>query len=73
MINISRKRLCGKASPETREAWILALKRLKEIDSPLYFACVPECFYRGFCPELKSCGRCKKSYFEEALTIYRGV
>jgi hypothetical protein len=72
IISISRKRLCGKASPETKNAWILALDRIKDIDSPLYFACVPECFYRGFCSELKSCGRCKKSDFNIALQLYRG-
>ena len=73
IISISRKRLCSKASTETGLAWRMALNRIKDIDSPLYFACVPECFYRGFCPERNSCGKCNSSYFNKSLQLYRGA
>lgn len=56
IINISRKRLCMQASPETRQLWKLILEKVKEEIPELYEVCVPECLYRGFCPEMKSCG-----------------
>ena len=54
-INISRKRLCRCASPETREAWELVIEYLKEVDPVLASKCVPECIYRSFCPEKRRC------------------
>ena len=55
-MNISRKRLCyGCASEETRFAWQLVINALKEIDPILAEKCVPECVYRGFCPEEDKC------------------
>jgi hypothetical protein len=56
IINISRKRLCNLASKETREAWTEVLGGIKIHCPELYSVCVPECGYRGFCPEMKSCG-----------------
>ena len=56
MITISRKRLCTKASYETKQAWIALLETIKGIEPELYSVCVRECVYRGFCPEFKSCG-----------------
>lgn len=55
-INISRKRLCYKAAKETVEFWNMVLSKIIEIEPELVFACVPECIYRGGCPEKKSCG-----------------
>lgn len=54
LITISRKRLCSKASPETKKAWNEFLAWVP--DDHVREACVPECVYRGFCPEQKSCG-----------------
>ena len=54
-INISRKRLCRCASPETRKAWELVIEYLKEVDPVLASKCVPECIYRSFCPEKRRC------------------
>lgn len=56
LIDTWRKRLCGKASPETRmyaEDFkdVLSLK-----DKILAEALVPHCVYRGGCPEMESCG-----------------
>lgn len=56
MINISRKRLCNKTSLETREAWQEMINQLKVIDPELAIVQVPECIYRGFCPEPECCG-----------------
>lgn len=57
IINISRKRLCYKAHPETKEAWEFFLEELKKTEPELVEVCVPECIYRGgICPEMQSCG-----------------
>lgn len=56
IINISRKRLCYKASKETREAWKNVIHNLYKCEPELAHVCVRECVYRGFCPELNSCG-----------------
>lgn len=73
-INISRKRLCRKAAPETRKAWELVKEYVKEIDPELASAMVPECIYRGFCPEIDDCcGYCKTKDYENKLKEYRSI
>lgn len=73
-INISRVRLCQKASKETREAWKLVIEYLKEVDPILAEKCVPNCLYRGFCPETEDCcGYSKTKKFEEDLKKYRSI
>lgn len=54
-INISRKRLCGQASEKTREFWSAVMAAVAEYVPELYFVCVPECVYRGGCPEFNMC------------------
>lgn len=71
IINISRKRLCKQASMETRQAWILLLEEIREIEPELFNACVPECVYRnGFCPEFKTCGWNHTKVFQKRLDEY---
>ena len=72
-INISRKRLCiGCASKETREAWEIVIAMLKEVDPILAEKCVPECLYRGFCPETKRCcGYVNTEAYKKRLEEYR--
>lgn len=73
-INISRKRLCKCASKETREAWELVIEYLKTIDHVLASKCVPECLYRGFCPEFdRCCGYCNTEKFKKDLKEYRSI
>lgn len=73
-INISRVRLCSLASKETREAWKLVIEYLKTVDPILAEKCVPNCLYRGFCPETDNCcGYAKTSKFEEDLKRYRSI
>lgn len=72
LINISRKRLCSCASPETREAWRAVLDKVKQIDPIIAEKCVPECVYRGFCPEFdRCCGYVNSKQYQEQLKIYR--
>lgn len=76
-INISRKRLCTSASKETRDFWKQVLLAVKEFEPELYEACVPECIYRGGCPEYpKSCGWwewfCEKNnYSKDLLDVHK--
>lgn len=74
-INISRKRLCyGCPSPETRQAWEIVISALKEIDPILAEKCVPECIYRGFCPETKRCcGYVNTEAYKKRLKEYRKI
>lgn len=73
LINISRRRLCNQASPETREAWKVTLEAVKEKDPVLASVCVPECIYRGFCPEFKSCGYVDTEDYKKRLAEYRNT
>jgi len=60
LINMARKRLCGKASKETREVMNQIKWKLRECDSDLADLLVPECVYRGGrCYEFSSCGYMK--------------
>jgi len=70
-IYISRKRLCNKAAPETREAWKAALETIRNDQPELYEVCVPDCIYRGWCFELRSCGFHKTVEFQQRLQAYR--
>ena len=63
LINISRKRLCYKASTETREVWEAVIAELRKIEQGRFLAdfCVPNCVYRGgLCHEMLPCGRLKE-------------
>ncbi len=71
-ISISRKRLCKCASKETRQIWRMILEQLRKVDEPLYWCCVPECVYRGHCPEFKGCGHDRTDLFQLELLQYRG-
>ena len=74
LINISRKRLCACASPETREAWKAVIEQVRKIDPVMADKCVPECIYRGFCPEFDhSCGYYKTDDYKKRLEEYRSI
>lgn len=72
LINISRKRLCkGNPAKETREAWQAFLETIKDVEPEVYSVCVPECIYRGFCPEFNCCGWVETEEYNERLKQYR--
>lgn len=56
IINISKARLCCKASKETREIWQQTLDLLEEVDPDLVKLCKRPCVWYGFCRERKPCG-----------------
>lgn len=72
IINISRKRLCQQSASETRLAWNLFLAELHNVQPELYSVCYPECVYRGFCPEMQSCGFVKSKGYKIQRDIYVG-
>lgn len=71
LINISRKRLCHAASPETQAAWNKVKNEISKHDPILSSVMVKECIYRGFCPEFYSCGYEKTEAYQKALKEYR--
>lgn len=71
LINISRKRLCNCSAKETREAWKEVKAEVEKVEPELASCMVPECIYRGFCPEMFSCGYYKTEAYKKALEEYR--
>lgn len=71
LINISRKRLCSQAAKETREAWQEVVDAITEQDPVLGSVLVPECVYRGFCPEMRPCGYAETEAYRERVEAYR--
>ena len=70
---ISRRRLCGQASAETRAAWKAVVDEIAKKEPEVAACCVPECVYRGFCPEFKPCGYCGTPAWKKAVDAYREV
>lgn len=74
LINISRKRLCNCASKETREAWKQVQDAIREVDPVMADKMVPECIYRGFCPEfMNPCGYANTEKYQQDLKKYRST
>lgn len=74
LINISRKRLCSCASKETREAWKQVQEAIREVDPVMADKMVPECIYRGFCPEfMNPCGYANTEKYQQDLKRYRST
>lgn len=72
LINISRVRLCGCADPTTRTIWANIKNYIHDnVDSIVSDFMVPNCVYRGFCPELKCCGWCNGSNYKQIISKYR--
>ena len=73
LINISRRRLCSQASPETRKAWQEVKSEVEKKDPILASVMVKECIYRGFCPELYPCGYSETEAYKKELEAYRNT
>ena len=57
LMNMAHKRLCSKASPETRKLMAMIKHEIEEVDPALAKHLVPMCVYRGgICSEPNSCG-----------------
>lgn len=73
LINIARKRLCSQASVETREVMNAIKKEVEKKDPIVAEVMVKECIYRGYCPEMWSCGYDKTEKFKEEVEKYRNI
>lgn len=67
LINMSRKRLCYNSHRTTVAIWMKLKKAMRGVDKDMADFMVPECVYRGFCPELKQC----KPGVAKVLLAYR--
>lgn len=56
IMNMSAKRLCQKASKETREIWQKTLELIEEVDPDLVKFCKKPCVSSAVCRESKPCG-----------------
>ena len=56
LIDTWRKRLCYQASPETRAYAENFKAALQDVQPEISNVLVPNCVYRGGCPEMQSCG-----------------
>ena len=70
IIDISRVRLCNKASIETILVWKEVLKELEKIEPELTSICVPQCVEKGMCTEYKTCGFDESKKFDEIREDY---
>ena len=71
IINISKVRLCNKAEAKTKIIWRQVVEELRKIEPELANACVPNCIYRGFCPEFESCGFANSELFNLKVVDYQ--
>ena len=55
LIDTMRKRLCYQAAPETRQSAESLKAEIRQRDPHIAKVLVPNCVYRGGCPEQKSC------------------
>lgn len=69
LIDMSRKRLCRKASEETQELMWLIKEEIRTADPDLYEFMVPECVYRKGCHELRTCGWYQTAYIEPLIKM----
>lgn len=56
LINMARVRLCYQAAPETRGYMEDLKEEISKVEPEVGAVMVPNCVYRGGCPEFKSCG-----------------
>lgn len=73
IINMSRKRLCAKASKETREIWQKVCELIEECDPDLYPHLVKPCVATGVCRERKPCGYIKTMAFSREREEYKSL
>lgn len=67
LINISRVRLCNKASKETREVWKEVCNQVMKIEPAFVGVLVPNCIYRKQCPEPQTCGMFKELIHDKKI------
>lgn len=70
IINMAHKRLCNKASKDTRDVFQGICDEIEQKDPDLFNHLVPQCVFRGICPEPKCCGYIHTPAFGNARKEY---
>ena len=73
IINMSRKRLCAKASKETREIWQKVCELIEECDPDLYPHLVKPCVLYQRCREVKCCGYIHTEQYRKEVEEYNSL
>lgn len=73
IINMSRKRLCYKASAETRILWEMVIDKLSNVDLDLAKHCVKPCVACGVCKEHPTCGFMSTAYYYDKRYNYTSL
>lgn len=71
IMNMSEKRLCTKASAETRMIWELVLQEVAKVDPALPLFCVKPCVAHGVCREPKPCGFINSDLYRKLRDVYK--
>lgn len=69
LIDTMRKRLCYQAAPETREYAEDLKMAIRRVEPDIADVLVPNCVYRGGCPEMQCCGYFERIFAESSLDI----
>lgn len=71
LMDIAEKRLCKKASYETRKLMRLICLEFESIEPLLFERLEPQCIVKGYCPEqFKPCGYTKSENYKECRLQY---
>lgn len=73
LINMARKRMCNCSHKETKEAFMAIREEMYTVDPEMAAVMVPNCIYRGFCPEVKCCGFVNTPHYQTWLAKYRNL
>ena len=73
LINMARKRMCNCSHKETRKAFQAIVEEMYTVDPEMAAVMVPNCIYRGFCPEVKCCGFVNTPHYQTWLANYRNL
>ena len=70
LIYMSRRRLCCMAHVETRMMMRKILDAVAKVDPIVVKYCVPNCIYRGRCPEKSTCGFLMSDQADDMMNEY---
>lgn len=73
LIYMARRRLCHMAHAETIKRMMAILEAVKKVDPIIVKYCVPNCIYRGHCPEKYGCGYAQTEKFKRDIEAYRSL
>ena len=69
---VTHEEICEAVTEESAKVQAV-VDAIAEKEPEVAACCVPECVYRGFCPEFKPCGFCGSPAYKKMLATYREV